>query len=346
MTHVELRRLQMTGGASYTVSLPKDWVREQGLKAGDIVAVLPRSDSSLTLVPHEKIPATQGKGAEIALTPTKDQDREQILRTVVAQYLAGYDMIRIRFPTPSRPDLRTYLREAARRMFVGSEIIEESKDELIIQCLSTYGDLPAPKVISRMSLIAKLMLRDAVDSLKNRDIALAEEVIKRDEEVDRFYLFLIRQLTMAVLNRSLILEIGLADPRDCLVYRVVSKSLERIADHATTIARMTSEIESPLPQRLVGDLSKVSDLTNSVLEDALKSLTKVDGTVANTSIISAQRVEKDAEGVMDKLFDFRLNQKTVVAVRLALESMKRISEYGEDVAEMTINLTARRRELY
>jgi phosphate uptake regulator len=151
---------------------------------------------------------------------------------------------------------------------------------------------------------------------------------------------------MAVLNRSLIQEIGLSDPRDCLVYRVVSKSLERIADHATTIARMASEIEAPLPQRLVDDLSKVSDLTSSVLEDALKSLTKVDGTVANTSIISAQRIEKDAESVMDKLFDFRLNQKTVVAVRLALESLKRISEYGEDVAEMTINLTARRRELY
>jgi phosphate uptake regulator len=127
---------------------------------------------------------------------------------------------------------------------------------------------------------------------------------------------------------------------------VVSKSLERIADHATTIARMASEIESPLPPRLVEDLSKVSDLTNLVLEDAFKSLAKVDGAVANTSIMSAQRVEKDAESVMDKLFDFRLNPKTVVAVRLALESLKRISEYGEDVAEMTINLTARRRELY
>jgi phosphate uptake regulator len=336
----------MTGGASYTVSLPKDWVKEQGLKVGDVVAVLPRSDSSLTLVPHEKIPANQNRGAEVVLAPLKDQDREQILRTVIAQYLAGYDVIRIRFPTTSKPDLRTYLREAARRMFVGSEIIEESRDELIVQCLSTYGDLPVPKVISRMSLIAKLMFRDAVESLKNRDIALSEEIIKRDEEVDRFYLFLIRQLTMAVLNRSLIQEIGLADPRDCLVYRVVSKSLERIADHATTIARMTSEIESPLPPRLVGDLSKVSDLTSSVLEDALKSLAKVDGTVANTSIKSAQRVEKDAESVMDKLFDFRLSQKTVVAVRLALESLKRISEYGEDVAEMTINLTARRTELY
>src|SRR6266581_1638658 len=343
---MELRKLQMTGGASYTVSLPKRWVKEQGLKVGDVVAVLPRSDSSLTLVAHQKIPSSENKAAEVTLAASKDQDREELLRTVVAQYLAGYDVLKIHFHASAKPDLRTYLREAARRMFVGSEIIEESKDELIIQCLSNYGDLPTPKLISRMSLIAKLMLRDAVESLRNKDQALADEVIKRDEEIDRFYLFIVRQLTMAVLNRSLIQEIGLSDPRDCLVYRVVSKSLERIADHATTIARMASEIEVPLPHRLVDNLSKVSDLTSSVLEDALKSLTKVDGTVANISIMSAQRIEKDAEVVMDKLFDFRLNQKTVVAVRLALESLKRIAEYGEDIAEMTINLTARRRELY
>src|SRR5690349_19716611 len=102
MQQIELRRLQMTGGASFTVSLPKDWVREQGLKAGDVVAVLPRSDSSLTLVPHEKIPSTQSKSAEVTLSPAKDQDREQVLRTVVAQYLAGYDVIRVRFATMSK----------------------------------------------------------------------------------------------------------------------------------------------------------------------------------------------------------------------------------------------------
>jgi phosphate uptake regulator len=96
MKQIEFRRLQMTGGASYTVSLPKDWVKEQGLKAGDVVAVLPGSDSSLTLVPHEKIPAGQSKGAEVILAPSKDHDREQILRIVVAQYLAGYDLIKIR----------------------------------------------------------------------------------------------------------------------------------------------------------------------------------------------------------------------------------------------------------
>ncbi len=343
---LELRRLQMTGGSSYTVSLPKAWVTGQGLKMGDIVAILPRSDSSLVVLPHQKMSINQDRAAEVALSPSKDEDQEQILRTVVAQYLAGYDVIRVRFSTSAKPDLRTFLRESLRKMFVGSEIIEESTEELMVQCLSSYGDLAAPKVISRMSLIAKLMLRDAIESLKRRDPAFSEEIIRRDEEVDRFYLFTIRQLTMAVLNRSMIQEIGLSDPRDCLVYRLVSKSLERIADHASTIAKMSTNIENTLPQHLLAEISKASDLTISVLDNALKAFTRSDGTLANRSIESAKKVEKEAEGVMDKLFHFKLGQKTIVAVRIALESLKRISEYSEDVAEMAINLTARRTELY
>ncbi len=343
---MELRKLQITGGASYTVSLPKDWVKEQGLKVGDVVALLPRADSSLTVVAHEKVSSGQSRVAEITVTPSRDQDKDQILRNFVAQYLAGYDVVRIRFPPSAKPDLRTFLREAARRMFVGSEIIEESKDELIVQCLSSYGDFPTPKVVSRMSLIAKLMLKDAVESLRSRDRALAEEVVKRDEEIDRFYLYIIRQLTMAVLSRGLIQEIGLSDPRDCLVYRVVSKSLERIADHATMIAEMSRSIDDLLPQKLGEDLGKVSDLTSSVLEDAFKALSKVDASLANGSIVSAKNLGREAESVMDRLFELRLSQKTVVGVRLALESLKRISEYSEDIAEMAINLMARRQDLY
>ncbi|TMI61676.1 AbrB/MazE/SpoVT family DNA-binding domain-containing protein [Candidatus Bathyarchaeota archaeon] len=346
MSDLELRKLQMTGGASYTVSLPKDWIKAQGLKMGDVVAVMPRPDSSLTIIPHQKVALGQEKGSEVVLTPSKDQDKERILRTFIAQYLAGYEVIRIVFPAAAKPDLRTYVKEQARRMFVGAEIIEESKDELIVQCLSSYGDLPAPKVISRMSLIAKLMLRDAVEAFRSRDKALAEEVVHRDEEVDRFYLFLIRQLTLAVLSRSVIQEIGLSDPRDCLVYRLVSKSLERIADHAATMARLSKDVEDAPPQRLLEGLTTVSTLASGVLEDALKAMTKVDAVSANNSILTAQRVERDADVLTDKLYEMHLNPKTVVAIRLTLESLKRIAEYSEDIAEMAINLTARRKGLY
>src|SRR5207237_10379403 len=64
LNSVELRKLQMTGGASYTVSLPKDWVKEQGLKVGDVVAMMRRSDSSLTLITHEKIHTGKNRGEE------------------------------------------------------------------------------------------------------------------------------------------------------------------------------------------------------------------------------------------------------------------------------------------
>src|SRR5260370_18881344 len=125
---------------------------------------------------------------------------------------------------------------------------------------------------------------------------------------------------------------GLADRRDCLVYRVVSKSLERIADHATVIAKMSARIENPLPPRLVHEISKASDITISVLEDALKTLAKSDGTLANNSIVSAESVEREAESVMDKLFTFKLRQTSTLSVRLALLSLNRVSETSYDVA--------------
>ncbi|HEY4657072.1 MAG TPA: AbrB/MazE/SpoVT family DNA-binding domain-containing protein, partial [Candidatus Bathyarchaeia archaeon] len=64
---MEFRKLQMTGGASYTVSLPKEWVKEQGLKVGDVVAIIRGSDSSLTISAKDRIHSNQGS-SEVALT--------------------------------------------------------------------------------------------------------------------------------------------------------------------------------------------------------------------------------------------------------------------------------------
>jgi len=41
---MEIRKIQITGGNSYVVSLPKSWVRDAGLKAKDAVLVLPQAD--------------------------------------------------------------------------------------------------------------------------------------------------------------------------------------------------------------------------------------------------------------------------------------------------------------
>lgn len=78
----------------------------------------------------------------------------------------------------------------------------------------------------------------------------------------------------------------------------------------------------------------------------MKALVKEDPAIANASIISAKRFVNDAERIAGKFHDYHLGPSSVVAVRLVLESLKRVAEYSQDIAEMGINLTARRCELY
>src|SRR5207302_5021545 len=67
LNSVELRKLQMTGGASYTVSMPKDWGKEQGLKVGEVVVIISRSESSLTLIAQEKETTVKDQHAEVTV---------------------------------------------------------------------------------------------------------------------------------------------------------------------------------------------------------------------------------------------------------------------------------------
>ena len=89
--------------------------------------------------------------------------------------------------------------------------------------LKPYVDIP------RMAALALEMLKEAMAGFVERTPARARAVIPRDKEVD-------------VLNKQLHRELAsfmVEDPGTitrCLHLMVISKSLERIADHATNIA--------------------------------------------------------------------------------------------------------------
>ena len=53
----DFRKVQVTGGNSFVVSLPKSWVNDVGLHARDPVAVLVQPDSSLLIIPRRDIRA-------------------------------------------------------------------------------------------------------------------------------------------------------------------------------------------------------------------------------------------------------------------------------------------------
>lgn len=89
--------------------------------------------------------------------------------------------------------------------------------------LKPYVDLP------RMGSIALEMLRDALDCFLNGDTEKAIAVIRRDSEVDAINKQLYRELTSYMIEKP-----GTISRAIELMF--ISKSIERIADHATNIA--------------------------------------------------------------------------------------------------------------
>ena len=89
--------------------------------------------------------------------------------------------------------------------------------------LKPYIDIP------RMSALALSMLRDATNAFLNRDPAAARAVIPRDKEVDTLNKQVHRELAAFMIEKP-------ATITRALNLMVISKSIERIADHAKNIA--------------------------------------------------------------------------------------------------------------
>ncbi len=89
--------------------------------------------------------------------------------------------------------------------------------------LKPYIDIP------RMAKMALEMLGDALEAFVNANPEKARAVIPRDKEVDALNRQLHRELSSYMVERPTTIT-------RCLNLMVISKSLERIADHATNVA--------------------------------------------------------------------------------------------------------------
>jgi phosphate transport system protein len=100
------------------------------------------------------------------------------------------------------------------------------------EAASRYLEHPPVKElidIPRMADIAQGMLRDALDSYVRRDLALAQQVLDRDDELDLLKTHVFRELLMHMARDHATIEPSL----DLIL---ISRHLERVGDHATNVA--------------------------------------------------------------------------------------------------------------
>ncbi len=333
----EVRKIQLTGGSTYILSLPKNWVKSSKLDKGSQVVVLINDDNSLLILPNDIKKKISNESAVIYVS--KKDDIEIIIRKLIAIYLNGYSSIHIRcLSNAFGSKQRTSIRSFVKRMLVGTEIISETEKEIVLRVLLSYPTLTAGSVLRRMAFIAESMHNAAIKSLENLDKSLAKDVISMDDDVDRFNLYIIRQLRAASQNSQILKEIGLNDIVECFEYRLISKTIERVADHAAKISERIISMEHPLGYEIYSKIKEMSVLAITDFKKAIDSLYKRDFDTANDIINNINRVISIENEITNKLLEFK-EVHDISNYRIIMESIRRTAEYAGDIAEIVLDLT-------
>ena len=188
--------------------------------------------------------------------------------------------------------------------------------------------------------IALSMHSDAIAAAYMRSRELLNEVIARDDDVDRLYFLSMRQLTAAVQNMQVLKEIGLSEPRDCLEYRMITRHIERVADHAVIIARSFLEVLEDLTNNVIDKLKAISEMARESLKLAYEALSKQSLSKAESALLMRDKVLEEEMNVIEKLLSAGLSSHAIAELRLAVESIRRVAEYGAGIAEIGMNLAS------
>ena len=330
----ENRKVQFTGGSTYIISLPKRWIAQTHIEKGSFIKLREEEGGLLTIVPPTPIIQKRLNEAVIMVTPSDCS--EKITRKIVSAYLAGYNTIHVKGDKqPLSTKQRHNIKDFVRHMLVGTEIVNDTSIQLVLQVLLSYPELTIQSALRRMTIITKSMHNDAVVGLKSRDL-LVNDVIPTDNEVDRFNLYITRLLKIAVYNPRIIKEIGLENTDDCLGYRIVTKYVERTADHAVKIAENVLALKHAVNSDTAHGIMKMSTVAIGMFDNAMESLFRQDYDAAENVIQNIQEVanlEKEAVTFL------QADMEDGPTLRLIIESIRRTAEYASDIGEIVLNLT-------
>lgn len=332
MGTVELRKIQVTGGSTHVVSLPKKWIDRNHLGRSDTLAIHEEADGSLLVIPHGE---PRSKTRRITLDIPDPATDEVIVRQLVGAYLAGADEIHLRAEGRMDPKVRQTIRNTIRDL-VGVEILEEGSETVTLQDLVGVSEMDLRKTVTRMHRIARIMFDDAIVAFQEQDAGLAMDVSGRDDELDRLEWHVSKQMHALLEQPRLAARLGIR-PAEALNYYLVARTLERMGDHASKICKNLQDLNGGVPEAartsIIEQAGKVSDFW----DDGFSALKRKDfdkgsNAVDNGKLLGAWK--RDFSGLLSDV-----DPNTAATLTIIADSVDRVRGYAIDITETALNHT-------
>ena len=321
----------MTGGSSYVITLPKDWVKSNNIVKNDPVGIISKSDGSLVITTE----MTEKKIQRIKEFNVNEKTNDAfLLRQLIGAYIAGYNSIKIKsttkIPLKVRSSVRTFT-----QITIGQEVVEESDKTIVIKDLLKPAEMPFNSTIKRMHLMVKSMHEDAIKTLESGNKKIIEEIMLKENDVDRLHWLVARQYNM------MLQDIDLAEKMNITLnmastYFFISRIIERMGDHVVRIAKNVQKITGDkLDKKIKDKIQNASDIALNIFNKSIGSFFRKDIVSSNKNIDSVQTL-----GTLCEEINSHVTKKTgsiALSVGYITESIRRIGEYAEDLSEIAIN---------
>ena len=247
----EIRKIQKTGSASFTVSLPKSWIRKNSVKQGDIVSIYEEKDQSLRIT----IDTLKEQKKQAVIDAGEINDEVEVLRRFISYYIGGANKIVLIYKKPLAAGHMKKIKSI--KNLIGFEIVEETDNKIIFQDFFTSRELSIKKAARRAFNISRLVIKESQKRLNNADIE-PETIQLWEEEMNKIYLLIRRQINFAIHNSKVLgkLDITLKEAQDFIL---LIGAIEKITDIYVDI----SGVEIELTER---NLEKINTLYNEILE--------------------------------------------------------------------------------
>ncbi|MGB9902453.1 PhoU domain-containing protein [Methanothrix sp.] len=329
---METRKVQRTGKSTFIVSLPKGWAVRNGIKPGSIVYITQGESGDLILSPER---TSQNLKVKLDIG---DKSGEALIRDIIGCYLSGYRTIEV-VSTHMTPEQKRCIHQIVSKL-IGPEILEETGNKVLIQDLLNSEELQSDRALRRLRTVVRSMIQDAIDSLIGMKKSLAQDVIQRDDDVDRLNLLVSRQFTEML--RTGALSQSSLDVITAFNYALAASNLERIADHAHTIAGLAIEHSMPVPEEMAVELSRISAIIGGLIDEAISALLNRNTETANSIIERTKEIRREAMRNLEPIISSssaEVNQEEIMMRMVVSSSIARFLDHIKNIGEFTINMT-------
>ena len=328
---METRKVQQTGGSTFIISLPKGWIDKYGIQKNDLLGILAQPDGNLLITPKID-PKDVLKTKKLDIDDILDSN--YLFRLLIGVYIMGFSEIIISSSRKIDSNMRDTI-IGFTQLVIGPEIIDETKNQIVLKDILNPKEIPFEKSLRRMYILAENMHEDAMKALKTNDEDLTRDIIKRDNDIDRLHWLIGRQSNIVLKDIILAQKMGVT-LEEAHFFHLISRLLERIADHAVNIAKnILLIIQNSFDEETITNISKASEISIKILNNSLDAWLQKDIGKANDNIELVKGLISTCENI--NLYPNHNDLEQSIALSYIIESIRRTGEYSADISELIIN---------